>query len=191
MNNIFFTQPLPNNDGYTWSIVSRLGNIISQAELFYGERDKSFTILGIEVVNSKQPKIWFPGSRKDIIIQITQNCIGDMGQAVFQVAHEVIHCLCPKTMKDECTILEEGLATYFSKIYSDSCGYNLYPTMNNYKSAMTYVEQLLSYDKDIILKARNNYEQDLSKIHSDILLEICPNIDKALVDILTKPFSSL
>ncbi len=47
------------------------------------------------VTSKKNPQIWFPnyGKSKNIVIQITENCLNDMDRAVFQVAHETIHCL--------------------------------------------------------------------------------------------------
>ena len=94
-DNIFSCNPLPDNSGYTWTIVSRLGDMLNEVEKLYGKRDNDFTILGIEIANIRQPHTSLSGN-KNVTIQITENCINDIGQAIFQVAHKAIHCLCPK-----------------------------------------------------------------------------------------------
>lgn len=53
---------------------------------------------------------------------------------------------------------------------------------------MIYVEKLLSYDAQIILKIRKSTMMDLSKINADMLLGICPQIDIDLANILTRKF---
>lgn len=63
-NNIFSCDPLPSNNGYMWTIVSRLGDMFNKAEELFGVRDKEYTILGIELANNSQPQIWFPGNCK-------------------------------------------------------------------------------------------------------------------------------
>ncbi|MCX8461998.1 hypothetical protein OTH22_00925 [Bacteroides fragilis] len=98
-NNIFSCGPLPSNDGYTWTIVSRLGDMLNEAEALFGERDKRYTILGIELANIKQPQIWYPSECNHVIIQVTEDCSNSMEKAIFQVAHEAIHCLCPNPKK--------------------------------------------------------------------------------------------
>jgi hypothetical protein len=60
-DNIFSCDPLPDNSGYYWTIVSRLGNMITETEKLCGSRNKDFTILGVEIANIEQPHTWFPG----------------------------------------------------------------------------------------------------------------------------------
>jgi len=92
MNTIFISHPT--SCGYSWTITSKLGHILRTAEERYGKRDHSYTILGVEF-SQDGPQIWYPGNCKNIIIQISMNCIDDINRAVFQVAHEAIHCLSP------------------------------------------------------------------------------------------------
>ena len=187
MDNIFYCEPLASNDGYTWTIVSRLGDIFNNIEQLFGPRDKTYTILGIEIANIEQPQIWFPANNGNVIIQITPDCLNDMDKAIFQIAHEAIHCLNPK-IAGTATLLEEGLATWFSQHYTAKCGYNIVPNIDKYIKAMIYVEKLLSYDAQIILKIRKSTMMDLSKINADMLLGICPQIDIDLANILTRKF---
>lgn len=187
MDNVFYCEPLANNNGYTWTIVSRLGDILNNIEQLFGPRDKSYTILGIEIANIEQPQVWFPGNNGNVIIQITPDCLNDMSKAIFQIAHEAIHCLNPK-IAGTVTLLEEGLATWFSQYYTAKLGYNIVPNIDKYIKAMICVEKLLSYDEQIILKIRKDATVDLSKINVEILLGVCPQIDIDLATILTENF---
>ena len=67
--------------------------MLHEAERSFGQRNKDYTILGIELADIKQPQIWFPGDCRHIIIQLTEDCINAMDKALFQLAHETIHCL--------------------------------------------------------------------------------------------------
>lgn len=184
-DNIFSCEPQSPNDGYTLTIVSQFGRMLLAAERMYGQRNKDYTILGIELADIKQPQIWFPKNCGNIIIQLTEDCINNMDKASFQLAHETIHCLEPNTY-GRTTVLEEGLATYFSMKYngiSDDSIIDLEP----YKLAYHNVENLLQYDDTIILNART-LESNLSLITADMLYQLCPSIDKSLAKELTRIF---
>lgn len=185
--NIFFCRQL-NEYEYSWSITSRLSDMLSIAEDYLGERNKEYSIIGIEIENTEQPYIWYPDNSKHVIIRIAENCINNMNEAIFEVAHECIHCLCPN--KDKCTtILEEGLATWFSVYYTKSNNINIHPQEQNYQDACNLVSQLLEYDFDIIKKARKQ-SPDISDITKELLIELCPNINLHLTNELTKPFDN-
>lgn len=185
---IFTATPI--EGGYSWTIISLLGTILKDAEGLYGERDRSFNILGVELCDQEQPQTWYPGGwngQKDVIIQITKDCENNLKKAIFQVSHEVIHCLCPKP-GCHANVLEEGLATLFSTYESNIFGTGYHPGSLLYISAMEIVEELLSYDETIIKKARM-MEPDISLITKEMLLGFHPSIKDDLLEILLKPFS--
>lgn len=180
----------PTEGGYSWTIISLLGTILKDAEGLYGERYRSFNILGVELCDQEQPQTWYPGGwngQKDVIIQITKDCENNLKKAIFQVSHEVIHCLCPKPGR-HANVLEEGLATLFSTYESNKFGTGYHPGSLLYISAMEIVEELLSYDETIIKKARM-MEPDISLITKEMLLAFHPSIKDDLLEILLKPFS--
>src|SRR5688572_16155643 len=111
MSELFTSQPI--TGGYSWTVTTKLGHILRTAEAKYGERDKSYTLLGVEFTTEGGPQIWYPGNCKNIAVQITMECYYDIDRAVFQVAHEVIHCLGPSG-RQNANFLEEGLANLFS-----------------------------------------------------------------------------
>ena len=154
MSTIFISHPIPN--GHSWTITSKLGHILKTAEEKYGQRDYSYTILGVEFNQDEHPRIWYPGNCKNVIIQISMNCINDLNRAVFQVAHEAIHCLCPTGSKNA-NVLEEGLANLFSIEYTKDNGHGIWVSNGqNYTDASELVKKLLTIDSEIIKKTKNS-----------------------------------
>ena len=181
---------VPIKGGYSWTITSLLGSFLMDAGKLFGERDRSFNILGVELCDHEQPMTWYPGSLdgcKDVIIQITRDCETNINKAIFQVSHETIHCLCPKPGR-HANVLEEGLATLFSMYESTKYGTGYYPSSLAYVSAMGKVKELLGLDGSIIKKARM-LEPDFSLITKDMLLSLLPSIKDDLLEVLLEPFS--
>lgn len=44
---LFDTQPLSTNNGYTYTLTSRIGDMLYEAESLFDDRDKTWTILGV------------------------------------------------------------------------------------------------------------------------------------------------
>lgn len=187
-DNIFSTTPMPN--GSSWSIVSKLGFILNIAEFKYGKRDQKYTILGIELTDQGYPQIWFPSSvfPNSIIIQITEDCLADLDRAMYQVAHEAIHCLRPHPNINS-TVLEEGIATHFAHEYMSTFEHKPQWTASTtqYILAKKCIDLMLDNDTEIIKKLLEK-ELDFSKITEDMILEVSPEFPKDLAQILTTDF---
>lgn len=185
MSSIFISHQIPN--GHSWTITSKLGHILRTTEDKYGPRDYSYTILGVEFNQDEHPRIWYPGNCKHIVIQISMNCINDINRAVFQVAHEAIHCLCPTGTKTA-NVLEEGLANLFSIEYTLANGNGVWTSNDQrYTDASELVKQLLSFDQEIIKKLRL-VQPTISAIDKDLILKTNPNVPDVLADRLTRIF---
>jgi hypothetical protein len=185
MGNIYEAEPI--EGGHSWTIISKLGDIINAAETRYGKRDYSYTILGVELTCDPVPKIWYPGNCRNIIIQITNNCLNDIDRAVFQTAHEVIHCLGPNK-KSRTNVLEEGLATLFAiQYFNENSHGNLYAEEPEYKNACYLANSFLSIDPDIIKKLRE-VEPTISLITKEMIVDINPDIQQELIEKLLEPF---
>ena len=141
------------NSGYTWTLTSRLGNMLYGAETLYGERDKSWTILGWEFGPST-PQIWYPENCKTIIIQLSKTALLSNEHACYQMAHECIHLLAP-VVESTANVLEEGLATVFSEDYVwQTFNQRFYAEIESYTHAANLVRELLSIDANAIQKLR-------------------------------------
>lgn len=158
--------------------------LLQKAEELYGKRIPDFIIDGVELTNENKPCICYPFNDNHIKIKITNICRDDKDYATFQIAHEIIHCLCPNPI-EIVTYLEEGLAVYFQL----ECANNICLCSDDYKyiKAVELLKNLLVYDNDIIRKART-IEPNISKITGEILLSICPQIDKDLLYALATLF---
>ena len=91
-SDLLVTRVRPEGNGYTWTLASLLGDMLHIAEELLGQRDHSYTVLGIEI-GPDIPKIWYHGNRTDIIIQLGSSAATDMYQACYQMAHETVICL--------------------------------------------------------------------------------------------------
>ena len=70
-SDLLVAQRLP-DDSVSWTLASRLGDMLDMAENLFGERDYCYTILGIQFT-SDDPQIWYRGKhRKHIIIQLSR-----------------------------------------------------------------------------------------------------------------------
>lgn len=133
--------------GFTWTVVSRLSDILKNAEKRYGKRDPSWTLLGVEFTNLNQPEIWYPffsDGRKHLIIQLTKSASKNEKEALFQLSHEVIHLLSPAG-KAHSSVFEEGLATYFSIANMQALNYDIdehYISQKKYRKAYQLIDNL-------------------------------------------------
>lgn len=152
--NHFITQPLLTNDGYNWTLASRLGYMISEIECLYGERDKYWTFVGVEF-QEHGPQNWFPGNCGHIAIQLNTNALCNEVLAHYQLAHEAIHLLAPDG-KCAAPVIEEGLATIYSEDYiAREFGESGYTNMESYINAAKCVRDLLAFDSEAIKKLRS------------------------------------
>jgi len=125
-----------------------------------------------------------------IVIQVSQSTANDTRQAIFQIAHEVVHVLSPNGQPTT-NNLEEGLATYFSKILTDrDTGDNLYATNSiqptKYFKTFELVNKLLTSDPDAIKKLRK-FQPVIGSISKQNFVDAGINLGDDLIDELIKP----
>jgi hypothetical protein len=183
---LLYAKQLPAKNGYTWTLASRLGHILRIAEQFYGPRDTSYTILGVEF-GGAVPQIWFPGACRHIVVQITPQCATDMQRACYQMAHESIHLLSPTGIANANT-LEEGLAAHFSSRYMLD---HFQAVWDNgpgpYQTACQHIVQLLALDEGIIRTLRQT-EPTLSAVTVEQIRAAHADVAAELATALTQPF---
>ncbi|PLA73789.1 hypothetical protein CYQ88_09210 [Hydrogenovibrio sp. SC-1] len=127
--------------------------MLQEVESLYGERDKSWTFVGVEFERNG-PQNWFPGNCGNIAIQLNTNALDNEVLAHYQLAHEVVHLLAPDCKRGAPNI-EEGLATVYSEdfVLREHQQSNL-TNMASYIEAATSVRELLAFEKDSIKKLR-------------------------------------
>ncbi|MBU1013262.1 MAG: hypothetical protein KKG99_09655 [Bacteroidetes bacterium] len=159
------------HNGFSYTLTTKLGDILNYAEAQYGKRDYSYTILGIEFYNLPIPQVWYPQNCKHYAIQLTARCLIDFNEGIYELAHEVIHCLSPTAGQFPATVLEEGIATYFAVDYTQKNGHGNFSNITDqrYKNAYNLFSQLIAFDIDIIKKVRQ-VQPTISLIaHSEII----------------------
>ncbi|MGJ5633257.1 hypothetical protein [Nostoc sp. CALU 1950] len=186
-DSLVIANPLPSGDGYTWTLASRLGEMISHIEAQFGKRDRSWTILGIEFCESG-PKTWFPGDCGHIIIQLGLSAKEDPVQALFQLAHESVHLLDP-VVSGFGTVLEEGLATLFSLEYIKQFHPNYTTSDTKYADAARLTAHLLDITPMAIKELRSKGIK-ISQITASQLLAVCPQLPKSIALALATPFDN-
>ena len=182
------TRVRSEGNGYTWTLASLLGNMLHIAEDLFGPRDYSYTILGIEI-GPDVPKIWYPGNRKDIVIQLHSSAATNMFEACYQMAHETVHLLAP-TGKQNANNFEEGVACYFADLYMKEALKNPYPppSLPSYRRAFELVKPLLDTDRFCIRKLRDQ-QPSFSKITREQIGATFPTLTPKDVSFLIKKFS--
>jgi hypothetical protein len=173
--------------GYTWTLTSRFGEMLYMAQDIFGPRDTSYTILGVEFVMDN-PRIWYPGSRRDIIIQLSPPAAMDMAQACYQLAHETVHLLAPSGGNDAINF-EEGVACYFSAYYmrTQFGQPSWHPSHPSYIRALSLVTPRLDAHIQCIRRLRNKHPT-FSLISRDDLIAEFPALKPEDADFLLSRF---
>jgi hypothetical protein len=182
---LIITNRLPSKTGYTWTLASRLGEMIEYMEAEFGQRDRSWTILGIEFAEDG-PQIWFPGDCGHMIIQLNYSTLVDEVRALFQLAYQCIHLLDPAVF-GSATVLEEGLATHFSLQYIKQFHSNYSTGDTKYAAAGGLAAQLL-YNSPISIKNLRSQGIKIWQITASQLLQECPQLSKSVARTLATSF---
>lgn len=172
----------------SWTLTTRLGEMLSNAQALYGRRDHAWTILGIEF-HGNTPHIWFPGNCKHIAIRLTLSALNDQVRAYYQLAHESVHLLAPNGIKGA-PVLEEGLAVVFAEDYIEKkFGTQNYTNPGPYVDAAKKVRTLLSFNPNAILALRE-VEPSFKQMTVDAFVSAKLDIPRVLIDELLAPFGS-
>ena len=184
---LLVTQPLCDRSGYKWTLASRLGDMLYMAEKLFGERDHSYTILGIEF-ESNGPQIWYPGNRRHIIVQLSLRAATNLSEACYEMAHETVHLLAPTGCRNA-NNLEEGVACFFANYYMKKT-FNAprrCTGMCSYERALALVEPRLDEDRCCIRRLRKNQPSFLDMSKEDVSKEF-PELTSENVDFLLAQF---
>ena len=185
--NLLFAERMSDDRGYTWTLASRPSNMLHMAEELFGPRDHSYTILGIEF-GPDNPRVWYPGDRRHIIIQLSLSAATSMSQACYQMAHETIHLLAPSGGRNA-NNFEEGVACYFAAYYMKSKlnQPNWSPTLPSYRRALELIAPRLNEDIYCIRRLRENQPSFRDMRKENISREF-PKLTSEDVDFLMSPF---
>lgn len=181
-DSLVLARPITN--GYSFTLASRIYEILQKIESDFGARDKSYTLLGVEF-SEGIPQTWFPGNSQYVIIQLGHEAMQRPILALYQLAHECVHLLDPHP--GGTNVLEEGAATHFAHNYIVQLGYPISTGDKRYDDAHHLVEKLLSKRPDA-LKELRKVHGPLRNIKADHIRSISPGLADQIIENLTKEF---
>ena len=161
----------PRDRSYERSLKNELVKIFEEAEFLFGPRDRSYElrepmitecyIACVLVYPFRFARIYLPNIVKK-----------DRQLASYLLAHEAIHVLGPAFAQSP-TILEEGLASYFSlrywnRVYGLACESTSDP---KYDAALRAVSALLAKNEFVIKELRAR-QPVISRIDEQVLVEV-------------------
>lgn len=182
----------------TWTLTSRLGQILEDYEQRLGPASRAYRILGIEFTTGPRPRLWYPNfgsGPKSIIIQLTQRARSHHEFALFQLAHEAFHLLSPLKPGARTSVLEEGLASYFAtrfvKANTKAATPNLF-SEPAYRTAFDHVAALAARHPDFTARLRRirDLNNGFSTLNPDKLRAAFPNIKAREAATLAAPFEN-
>ncbi len=177
------------------------GEFLADLEPLFGPRDRSFTLLGIDICNTPgyPPQLWFPSSGdapdapngrfRYIVIHLGPAACSSLARARWQLAHECFHLLDPWNPKVDgrpTNMLEEGLAAWYQNhsVPEAESHEGLYAT------AEDLVRPLMDELPYAIKRIRQGLRLRISEITPDILRDHCPGRSEETLRKLCQPFSN-
>lgn len=183
-------ERLPSDTGWTWTLVTRLGAMLTEIEDRYGPRDSVWTPLGIEF-GGPRPRIWYPGDVKQLSIGLSANARLEPERAIFQLAHEAIHLLAP-TGKPDAPAVEEGLAVLYSLEVLERFSASFHYDSPDYIHCKLLTEQFLHQcGGHEAVKAIRQKEPAFNRWTPGLLSETYAQLSEQLAADLCEPFSSV
>ena len=153
---------------YEQALMDELLKIVEEAELLFGPRDRSYELLPPRISECGCAHPYIYPFRK-IRIYLTSHC-KTRSVASEQLSHEVVHVLGPTP--GWATVLEEGLAEWFSHAYMKRA-YGLQCEAPNrwYDAAMHAVAPLMANNQFVIKELRDRQPQ-ISKFDPTHLADV-------------------
>jgi hypothetical protein len=175
---------------YTYTLTTRLADLLQEAQERFGPRDHEWTPIGIEF-GGQNPSTWYPGigNCKYVSIKLSANAANDPQRALFQLAHEVIHLLGPGPKKETLTI-EEGVATFFSIEVAARFGFAFKYDAPAYDHAGERVTELLRIAPDAVKRLRAK-RPSFASFTPEFIRSVLPAVSERLAVDLCEPFAEL
>lgn len=171
---------------------------LSEAEDIFGQKT-DYEYLGISYHNF-QPRVVLDS--KDFLtgqsfykMELCGMAINDRTDGILQLSHEVIHLLSPVEQDEgsEVNYLEEGMATYFSKLITErDTGNSEFCTAAlanrpNYLRAYELYESLIAIDEEAVKKLRK-ITPVIGNIQPEDFVAAGLEVDSNLIDALLEKF---
>ncbi len=155
------------------SLMKNLLKILEEAEFLFGPRDRSYDLRELRITECAyaQTYVFYPLRMTRIYLTSSSKAGGYL--AAYELAHEAIHVLSPVPWGHGPTMLEEGLATYFSlKHVNRIYGLGLESVDEpKYEAARRAVSAMMAKNEFVIKELRVR-QPVISKIDERLLIEV-------------------
>lgn len=170
---------------YEQTLMDELLKIMEEVESLFGPRDRSYELLPPRISECLCAHPYIHPFRKIRIYLPSQ--AKDRSLASCFLSHEAIHVLDPTASWG--TVLEEGLAEWFSHAYMDRVyGFQFGSPNRWYDAAQRAVTPLMAKNKFVIKELRARQPQ-ISKIDEELLIEVA-GIEREEAKLLCAAFES-
>ena len=201
IDSLFATQPQQDGRYSPITLPIWASIFLADIEQLFGPRDRSFTLLGIDIDRApgSQPHLWFPnsgippgdteGRPRHVIVHLGPNALLDPARARWQLAHECVHLLDPWNGQVDgrpTNWLEEGLAAWFQNTRVPEAAYQ----EGLYADAQALVEPFIGELQPAIRRTRMERRLRIGGFTPVVLSEYCPGLPAEQVDKLCRPFGS-
>jgi hypothetical protein len=181
----FVAERRPDNLGFTNTLTTLLGRFLLELETTCGQRDREYTLLGVEFCEGG-PFIWYPFNCGYVSIMLSDGAQQNLSCALFEMAHEVVHVLSPSGTATA-PVVEEGLATHYSHMISERFALNQRSRIASYLKAEQALRALLNADDKALWKLRQSRPK-FHKWDADFVREVIPSVSRDLASELCAPF---
>lgn len=160
---------------------------IETAENEFGKKQHNKEILSVKF-RAGGPDCSYPNN-SSIEVTISENCKIEIHRAYYQLSHEAVHLLSPVS-KNDVTVLEEGVATYFSHKFMTEHTEVVWDTSGDekYDEAWHLVEQLINIEPQAIKSIMSHFGT-LSILRSEDVIEVFPKVPKDVIEKLLQKFN--
>lgn len=168
------------------------------AEQMFGPARSDWRLGCVRFADFGPCTIYLPDDRV-IDVQLSRRAENDFLQVLYQLAHEVCHTLHPSRdgnslIADATSVLNEGLATWFSCFICEQFGYGeivqASTAQTPYGKPMELVAALLEIDGESIKKLRT-FQPHIDRLSADDFLQAGVQIPQSLAHSLTRPFKEV
>ena len=183
------------------------GHFLAELESLFGPRDRSFTLLGIDVCETSNcpPHLWFPSTgvapddvtqrSSHIVIHLGPVALTDLTRARWQLAHECFHLLDPWNLRVDgrpTNMLEEGLATWYqnSRVPEAESHEGLYAAAEDLVRPLLGELPIMDELPNAVKLIRRERALRISEITPGILQDYCPGMSEDTSRKLCQPFSN-
>lgn len=158
---------------YERVLMKKLLKILDEAEFLYGPRDRSYQLRELRITECAYAQTYVFYPLRMTRIYLTSGSKAGGYCASYELAHEAIHVLSPVPWGQGPTMLEEGLATYFSlKHVNRIYGLGLESVDEpKYEAALRAVSKLMAKNESVIKELRVR-QPVISKIDERLLVEV-------------------